>query len=216
MFSEKLLKLKEEVLIEVRPYFERLRETEEKNSLKVLNAMRKAKVSDAHFGISSGYAYNDIGRSKLEEVYAKVFHAERALVRPQFVSGTHALATVLFGCLRPGDKLVSVTGSPYDTMQTVIGHAVKSKGSLKEFGVEYDELPMVGGKVDISGVKNIVDEKTKMVLIQRSRGYSDREPIFISEMEKIIDEIKTYAPKCIVFVDNCYGEFVEEKEPIEV
>ena len=215
MFSEELLKLKEEVLLEVKPYFERLRQNEEKNSFKVLNAMREAKVSDAHFGVSSGYAYNDIGRSKLEEVYAKIFRAERALVRPQFVSGTHALATVLFGCLRPGDKLVSVTGSPYDTMQTVIGHAVKSSGSLREFGVLYDELPMINGRVDINGIKNILDAKTKMVLIQRSRGYSDREPIFISEMEKIIDEIRIHAPKCIVFVDNCYGEFVEEREPIE-
>lgn len=215
-FSDSLLKLKSEVLKEVRPYFERIFDIEEKNTFKMLESFRDCKVSDSHFGITSGYAYDDIGRAKLDEVYAKIFRAERALVRANFVSGTHALATALFGILRPGDKLVSLTGAPYDTMQTVIGHAVKSKGSLKEFGVDYDELPLVDGKVDICGIKNILNSKTKMVLLQRSRGYSNRDTLTINELEKIISEIKKYSPNTIIFVDNCYGEFVEEREPIEV
>ncbi|MBP3722998.1 MAG: methionine gamma-lyase family protein [Selenomonadaceae bacterium] len=214
-FSDKLLRLKSEVTEEIQPYFKRVESIAEKNTLKVLDSFREAKVSEAHFGISSGYAYGDIGRSKLEEVCAKIFRAERALVRPNFVSGTHALATVLFGVLRPGDKLVSITGAPYDTMQTVIGHSIKSKGSLKEFGVLYDELALIDGKVDFAGIKNIVKSKPKMALLQRSRGYSDRKPLMIKDIEEISSEIKKYSPDTIVFVDNCYGEFVEEKEPTE-
>ena len=212
-FSQKLLKLKKDVLQEITPYFERVEEIEEENTFKVLEAFKEAKVSDSHFGISSGYAYDDIGRSKLEEVYSRIFRAESALVRPQFVSGTHALATALFGCLRPGDELISLTGAPYDTMQTVIGHAVKSKGSLKEFGIDYDELPLIDGRVDINGIKNILKLKTKLVLIQRSRGYSMREPLSVSDIEIIVSEVKKYAPNAIAFVDNCYGEFVDPAEP---
>ena len=152
-FSKKLLDLKKEVLQESQELFARVDDIAEANTLKVLDAMRECKVSDAHFNTTSGYAYDDIGRGKLEELYAKVFGAERALVRTQFVSGTHALATVLFGILRPGDELVSLTGKPYDTMQTVIGYENESAGSLKEFGVLYNELPMVDGKVDMAGIK---------------------------------------------------------------
>lgn len=216
MFSDKLLKLKEEVLEEVKPCFKRIEDISEKNTYKVLKSFREAKVSDAHFGVTTGYAYDDMGRGKLEEVYAKVFKAERALVRPGFVSGTHALSTVLFGILRPGDALLSVTGAPYDTMQTVIGYAVESKGSLKEFGVNYDELSLVDGKVDIENIKNKLTVKPKMALIQRSRGYSGRDSLTIDDIEKIAAEIKKYSPETIVFIDNCYGEFVEEREPIEV
>jgi len=215
-FSDKLLKLKKEVMEEVEPHFKRINDIAEKNTYKVLGSFREARVSVAHFGVTSGYAYDDIGRSKLEEVFAKVFKAERALVRPGFVSGTHALSTVLFGVLRPGDKLVSITGSPYDTMQTVIGSAVKSKGSLKEFGVDYDELPLIDGKVDINGIKNILTPKTKIALIQRSRGYSSRDSLTIDDIAKTTAEIKKFSPETIVFIDNCYGEFVEEREPIEV
>lgn len=215
-FSDELLKLKKEVLEEVKPYFDEIENISEKNTFKVLGCFREAKVSDSHFGVTSGYAYDDIGRTKLEEVFAKIFKAERALVRTNFVSGTHALATVLFGILRPGDRLVSITGAPYDTMQTVIGHAVESKGSLKEFGVIYDELPLVGGKVDISGIKDILRPHAKMVLLQRSRGYSSRDSLTIADLEQIIAEIKKYSPETIIFVDNCYGEFIEDREPIEV
>ena len=216
MFSKKLLDLKSKVLVEVKERFQQVDEIAENNTFKVLEAMRQLKVSDAHFKTSTGYAYGDIGREKLDELYAKIFKAERALVRTQFVSGTHALATVLFGILRPGDELISLTGEPYDTMQTVIGHAHESKGSLKEFGINYRELPLNNGKVDIAEIKNIINQKTKVALIQRSRGYSMRDPLSIDDIEKICAEVKKINSNCITFIDNCYGEFVETKEPIEV
>ena len=211
-----LTDLKQQVLEEVKPYFKKIDEVSEINTLKVLDAMRLSKVSDAHFKPSTGYAYGDISREKLEELYAVIFKAERTLVRTQFVSGTHALATVLFGILRPGDELVSLTGEPYDTMQTVIGHAHESKGSLKEFGVGYRELPLIDGKVDIEGIKKIVTSKTKVALIQRSRGYSMRNPLMIEDIEKICAAVKSANPNCVTFIDNCYGEFVDIKEPVEV
>ena len=215
-FSKKLLNLKKEVLQESQEGFIRVDDIAEANTLKVLDAMRECKVSDAHFNTTSGYAYDDIGRGKLEELYAKVFGAERALVRTQFVSGTHALATVLFGILRPGDELVSLTGKPYDTMQTVIGYENESAGSLKEFGVLYNELPMVDGKVDMAGIKNVITTKTKMVEIQRSRGYSMRNPLSIEDIKAITAEVHRLKPDCICFVDNCYGEFVDTLEPTQV
>ena len=216
MFSEKLLDLKFEVLSECQNNFQQVDEIAEINIIKVLDAMRRLKVSDAHFKPSTGYAYGDISREKLDELYAEIFKAERALVRTQFVSGTHALATVLFGILRPGDELVSITGEPYDTMQTVIGHAHESKGSLKEFGVSYRELPISNNKVDFDGIKNIIGSKTKIALIQRSRGYSMRESLLIDDIERICAEVHRVNPDCVTFVDNCYGEFVETREPIEV
>ena len=214
--DKNFLNLKNEVLEEVKESFRRVEEISEINTLKILDAMRELKISDAHFKTSTGYAYGDIGREKLEELFAKVFHAESALVRTQFVSGTHALATVLFGILRPGDEMVSLTGAPYDTMQTVIGYPNNSPGSLKEFGISYRELETVGGKVDIDAIKNFISSKTKLALIQRSRGYSLREPLTVSEIEKICSAVKSVNPNCITFIDNCYGEFVEAHEPSEV
>ena len=215
-FSQKIVDLKKEVLAESQELFAHVDAIAEENTLKVLDAMRECKVSDAHFNTTSGYAYDDIGRGKLEELYAKIFGAERALVRTQFVSGTHALATVLFGILRPGDELVSLTGKPYDTMQTVIGYDNPSPGSLKEFGVLYNELPMIGGKVDMEGIKNVITDKTKMVEIQRSRGYSMRNPLSIADIKAICAEVHRLKPDCICFVDNCYGEFVDTLEPTQV
>ena len=215
-FSQKIVDLKKEVLAESQELFAHVDAIAEKNTLKVLDAMRECKVSDAHFNTTSGYAYDDIGRSKLEELYANIFGAERALVRTQFVSGTHALATVLFGILRPGDELVSLTGKPYDTMQTVIGYDNPSPGSLKEFGVLYNELPMIDGKVDMDGIKNVITDKTKMVEIQRSRGYSMRNPLSIEDIKAICAEVHRLKPDCICFVDNCYGEFVDTLEPTQV
>lgn len=215
-FSQKIVDLKKEVLAESQELFAHVDAIAEENTLKVLDAMRECKVSDAHFNTTSGYAYDDIGRSKLEELYANIFGAERALVRTQFVSGTHALATVLFGILRPGDELVSLTGKPYDTMQTVIGYDNPSPGSLKEFGVLYNELPMIGGKVDMEGIKNVITDKTKMVEIQRSRGYSMRNPLSIADIKAICAEVHRLKPDCICFVDNCYGEFVDTLEPTQV
>lgn len=214
-FSKKVQDLKEEVLKESDPLFRHVEDVAEANTLKVLDAMRECRVSDAHFNTTTGYAYDDIGRGKLEELYAKVFGAERALVRTQFVSGTHALATVLFGILRPGDELVSLTGKPYDTMQTVIGYDHLSAGSLKEFGILYNELPMIDGRVDLDGIKRVISEKTKMVEIQRSRGYSMRNPLSVEDIRVITDEVHRIKPDCICFVDNCYGEFVDKLEPTQ-
>ena len=214
-FSKELLTLKERVLDELAPSFRRIEQISEENTLKVLTAMRECKVSDIHFNTSSGYAYDDIGRSKLEELYAKVFAAESALVRTQFVSGTHALATVLFGILRPGDKLVSLTGTPYDTMQTVIGYTASSSGSLKEYGILYDELSLNEGRVDVERIADVLDERTKMVLIQRSRGYSRRPTLLIEDIREICNQVHRLRPDCICFVDNCYGEFVESLEPTQ-
>ena len=214
-FSKKIKDLKREGLKESEPLFAHIEDVAEANTLKVLDAMRECRVSDAHFNTTTGYAYDDIGRGKLEELYAKIFGAERALVRTQFVSGTHALATVLFGILRPGDELVSLTGKPYDTMQTVIGYDNPSPGSLKEFGVLYNELPMVAGKVDMAHIKDVITDKTKMVEIQRSRGYSMRSPLSIEDIRAITTEVHRIKPDCICFVDNCYGEFVDYEEPTQ-
>ena len=216
VFSEELLSLKNEVLQESEPLFKKVEAIAEANTLKVLDAMRECKVSDSHFNTTSGYAYDDIGRGKLEELYARIFGAERALVRTQFVSGTHALATVLFGILRPGDELVSLTGKPYDTMQTVIGYDNPSPGSLKEFGIKYKELPMEEGKVVVDNINHIVSKDTKLALIQRSRGYSMRNPLSIEDIKEITAEVHRINPDCICFVDNCYGEFVDVLEPTQV
>ena len=213
---DELKELRTAVMERARGAFARMDETAEINTRKVLDAMRECRVSDAHFGVSAGYAYSDLGREKLDELYARVFGAERALVRMQFVSGTHALATVLFGILRPGDQLVSITGTPYDTMQTVIGWAHESVGSLKEFGVDYDELSMRDGRVDMDGIDRIVTARTKVALVQRSRGYSEREPLSIEDIRAVSARIKAVNPNCIVFVDNCYGEFVDTVEPTEI
>ena len=209
MLTEKILKLKNEVLKKSQPQFLLAEEIAEKNSEKVLKAFRELKISDAHFKTTTGYAYGDIAREKLDELFAKIFKAESALVRTQFVSGTHALATVLFGILRPGDEIISVAGSPYDTMQTVIG-------SLKEFGIDYREIDFVGEKINFAEIKNCVTSKTKIALIQRSRGYSNRPTLKISDIEKICFAVHSANKNCVTFVDNCYGEFVETAEPCEV
>ena len=215
-FPPEILDIREQALAEVQPYFIRVDEIAEKNTVKVLNVFRKHKVSDYHFRTTSGYAYNDAGREKLEEVWADICGAERALVRTQFVSGTHALATVLFGILRPGDELLSITGAPYDTMQTVIGHTCSSSGSLKEFGISYAELPMIDSGVDIENIAAIMKPNTKIALIQRSRGYSMRAPLTIEEISQICSRVKEINPNCVCFVDNCYGEFVDTLEPTSV
>lgn len=215
-FSDKILTVRKQALEETSSFFAVIDEISEKNTIKVLEAFRKHKVSDYHFRTTSGYAYNDAGREKLEDVWADICGAEKALVRTQFVSGTHALATVLFGILRPGDELLSVTGAPYDTMQTVIGHMYPSAGSLKEFGISYAELPMIDGGVDVENIAIAIKPNTKMALIQRSRGYSMRAPLTIEQIEQLCDHIKKIKPDCICFVDNCYGEFVDILEPTAI
>ena len=214
--NEKIQRLKESALRACGEQFAKIDAMAEKNTAKVLSAMRNCRVSAAHFNVSCGYAYDDIGRNTLEKVYAEVFKAQKALVRTQFVSGTHAIAAALFGVLRPGDELVSLTGKPYDTLQTVIGYDNPTPGSLKEFGVFYDELPLKDGRPNLPGIKNILKKNTKLVAVQRSRGYSSRAALTTDEIGEICAEVKRVKPDCAVFVDNCYGEFVEEKEPIEV
>ncbi|MBP5199996.1 MAG: methionine gamma-lyase family protein [Schwartzia sp.] len=215
-FSEKLEIIKEKVLEKYLNIFQKIDCNAETNTLKILDAMRNNRVSESYFHTTSGYAYDDLGRQKLEELYADVMGTERALVRTQFVSGTHALATVLFGILRPGDHLLSLTGAPYDTMQTVIGYTNPSSGSLKEFGIVYDELPLVNNCVDINSIEAKVKSNTTMVMIQRSRGYSTRESLMINDIKTICDIVKQCNPNCVCFIDNCYGEFVEALEPTQV
>lgn len=212
-FSEQIIRFKQEALRQARPFFDFVDSVAEVNTLKVLEAFRRHQVSEYHFRTTTGYAYGDVGRDKLGQVWADICGAESALVRTQYVSGTHALASVLFGVLRPGDELLSVTGAPYDTMQTVIGSTHNTPGSLKEFGIKYKELPMIKGEVDYSGIAGALSSDTKMVLIQRSRGYSMRRPLTIDTIAGICTKIKKIKPDCICFVDNCYGEFVETSEP---
>ncbi len=197
--------------------FERIDEIKQLNQLKVIKAMQDNKLSDSHFNGTTGYGYDDRGRDVLDSVYANVFGAEDALVRHHIVSGTQALSLCLFGNLRPGDELVAVTGKPYDTLEEVIGIRGENCGSLKEFGVTYKQVDLKpNGKPDLDGIKATVSSKTKMAMIQRSRGYSWRDALLIEDIKNIIDTIKAANNNIIIMVDNCYGEFVEEVEPIEV
>lgn len=187
------------------------------NQKKVLDAFRDNRIAEEHFSTVSGYGHDDMGREAIDNTFAQIFCAEKAIVRPHFVSGTHALSCALFGNLRHGEKLVSIAGRPYDTMEEVIGLRGNHRASLSGHGIEYEEVPLKNGLfVDFDAIEKIIDAKTTMVLIQRSRGYSLREPITIAMMKKIIKIVKTKNPSCICFVDNCYGEFTEKLEPTEV
>lgn len=199
------------------PYFQSIINTAETNQHKVLNAFKEAQIGDYHFTSTDGYGYDDMGRDKLEEVYANVFGGEDALVRPQLVSGTHAISTALFSMLLPGDELVYITGSPYDTLEEVIGKRGSESGSLKELQVEYKEVSLKeNGKVNYDAVSETVTKKTKVVGIQRSKGYENRPSFTINEIAEMVEFVKAIDENIIIFVDNCYGEFVEEKEPLQV
>ncbi len=201
----------------VKKYFEFVDEVKEYNQEKVLKAFCDNKIGLEHFASVSGYGHDDMGREALDKVFAQVFKAEKAIVRNHFVSGTHTLACCLFGNLRNGEKLVSVAGSPYDTMEEVIGKRGNKRASLIGHGVMYDEVPLINETdVDFEGIKKKIDKSVNMVLIQRSRGYSLRKSLNIETIREIIDIVKTNNPDCICFVDNCYGEFVEKLEPLEV
>lgn len=214
--DESIIKLAREAENEVREIFKNIEAVREINQYKVISAMQEHRLSDTHFGGTTGYGYNDRGREVLDDVYASVFKAEAALVRHQIVAGTHALAICLFGNLRPGDQLLSITGKPYDTLEEVIGIRGEGSGSLREFGIDYRQVELRDdGSIDTNAVRESVNEKTTMVLIQRSRGYSFRPSIRISEIRRIIEVIKEINNNTIVMVDNCYGEFVETEEPIE-
>lgn len=200
--------------------FDEINEIRDYNQRKVLEAFFDNKVAPEHFYTVSGYGHDDLGREVLDKTFAQVFKAEKALVRIHFASGTHTLACALFGNLRAGEKLLSVAGAPYDTMQEVIGTAgdeETKRSSLIGNGVLYDEVPLKDGKtVDFVKLEEMVDKTTTMVLIQRSKGYSTRESLSIDTIEKICKIVKSKNPECICFVDNCYGEFVDKREPLEV
>lgn len=186
-------------------------------SAKVLAAFQDCKVSTADFIEVTGYGFTDSGRDKLEEIYARVFGAEDALVRPQLMSGTHALAVTLGGLLKPGDTLLYVSGTPYDTLQTVIGTAGGSRNSLMAYGVRYEEIDLKCGKFDIEAIKERLRKSfVKVAAIQRSRGYAQRKSLTIAEIEEVIKAIKEVSPETIIMVDNCYGEFTEDREPTDV
>lgn len=209
--------IEEEALAAVALQSKKLEEAALFNTEKVITAFRNNVVSDFYLKPTTGYAYSDVGRDKLDLIYAEIFKTEAALVRSQFVSGTHALAVALLGNLRAGDELIAVTGTPYDTMQTIIGYPEKTEGSLVDLGIEYKEIPMIGDHVDLDAVKKAVTSKTKMIHIQRSCGYSSmRKTIDVAEIGRICQAAKEANPNVICFVDNCYGEFIEKQEPTEV
>jgi cystathionine beta-lyase family protein involved in aluminum resistance len=197
--------------------FQELELIRDLNQEKVLKAFQDNKVGAEHFATVSGYGHDDLGREIIDRVYAQVFNCESAIVRNHFVSGTHAIACALFGNLSHGDKLISVAGRPYDTMEEVIGLRGNVKASLKGHGVSYEEIPLLNGiDVDLEKLEKTIDETSTMVLIQRSRGYSMRKVIDIETMAEIIETVKKKNPDCICFVDNCYGEFTETMEPTDV
>ncbi len=213
-FSEKTNQLSQKVLLDLKSTFDEIEIISQKNQEKVLKAFINNKVSEANFNQTTGYGYGDNGRDVLDKIYAEVFGGEDALVRHNIVSGTHALTIALFSFLRPGDTIVSAVGKPYDTLEKVISG--DSGGSLKEFGIAYEEVPLKEGKVDFEKLKEAVLKKPKGVLIQRSMGYGFRKALSVEEIGKIISFIKEISPDTICMVDNCYGEFTEEKEPCEV
>jgi cystathionine beta-lyase family protein involved in aluminum resistance len=187
------------------------------NHIKVLQAFKENRVSDYHFHGTTGYGYSDSGRETLERVFANVFGAEKALVRSQIVSGTHAIALALFGVLRPGDELICAAGAPYDTLEEVIGIRGRDSGSLREWGITYKEVPLTEqGSVNLEALRQAISPKTRMISIQRSRGYSLRPPLSIESIRNIIAAIRKINANIVCFVDNCYGEFVERLEPTEV
>ena len=211
--SEEVYSFSNEILASLKERFNLIDEVAEYNQLKVIRAMQKNRVSEMHFNGSSGYGYNDDGRDTLEAVFADVFHTEDALVRPNLVCGTHALAVALAGNLRPGDELLSVSGKPYDTLEEVIGIR-ESKGSLAEYGITYAQVNLLkDGSFDFEGIKNAINPKTKLIAIQRSKGYQTRKTLSVAEIANVIEYIKKIDKSLIVMVDNCYGEFVETVEP---
>ncbi|MDS3904008.1 methionine gamma-lyase family protein [Staphylococcus hominis] len=198
------------------PFFKEIEETAYINQEKVLDAFHHVKASENDLVGSTGYGYDDFGRDHLEEIYAYTFKAEDAIVRPQIISGTHAITLALQSTLKYGDELMYITGSPYDTLLEVIGVNGNGIESLKEHGVTYKEVALKDGMIDIEMVLNTISKQTKVVAIQRSKGYGQRPSITVDEIENVISQIKQRYPNVIVFVDNCYGEFVERREPIEV
>ena len=214
--SRNVLDFGREIEEQLQSRFQEIDKTAEYNQMKVLKAMQDNRVSDVHFAATTGYGYNDLGRDTLEEVYASAFHGESALVRPQLISGTHALHVALSGNLRPGDELLSPAGKPYDTLEEVIGIR-DSVGSLKEYGVVYRQVDLLpDGTFDYDNIAKAINEKTKLVTIQRSKGYDTRPTFSVTQIGELIAFVKKIKPEVICMVDNCYGEFVETIEPTDV
>lgn len=208
--------LAQEAIEACRPHWQVIDDVLAANQIRVLAAFQKNHVGDFHLNGSTGYGYGDSGREVLEELWADLFKAEKALARSNLVSGTHAIATVLLGLLRPGDHFVAASGPPYDTMLQVIGKDAKEPGTLAEIGVRYDAVDLVDGDFDIERLKQVIRPETRLVLIQRSRGYEWRKSLSIAKIKEACALIHGISPDIMVFVDNCYGEFVEEMEPLEV
>lgn len=201
----------------IAPLHKQVEERIEENQFRVLRSFQAHRVSESHFIPTTGYGYDDIGRDTLESIYAEVLGGEAGLVRPQIISGTHAISTALFGILRPGDKLLYMTGKPYDTLEEIVGIRGKGMGSLRDFLIDYDSVPLTdAGAMDFEAVKQAITPNTKMIGIQRSKGYATRPSFTIAEIESAIKFVKKINPNIVVFVDNCYGEFVETKEPCHV
>lgn len=214
--DSKVFEFGQKIVQELNPRFSEIDKVAEYNQLKVVHAMQKCRASEACLYASSGYGYNDVGRDTLEEIYAETFHAEAALVRPQISCGTHALAVALAGNLRPGDELLSPVGKPYDTLEEVIGIR-PSRGSLAEYGVTYRQVDLLDdGEFDYVNIKKSINEKTRLVTIQRSKGYQTRPTLSVARIGELIAFIKELKPDVICMVDNCYGEFVETIEPTDV
>ena len=214
--SSEVYQLGEKILVSLKERFQEIDKIAEFNQLKVLKAMQECKVSEACLLGTTGYGYGDIGRDTLEEVYAKIFGTEDALVRPQITCGTHALALALMSNLRPGDELLSPVGKPYDTLEEVIGIR-PSKGSLKEYGISYRQVDLLpDGNFDYDEIRKAINPKTKMVTIQRSKGYQTRPTLSVARIGELISFIKEIKPDILCMVDNCYGEFVEKLEPSQV
>ena len=216
--KEDIMKLAESVEEELQPIYKNIDKIKEINSLKVLQAFQECGLEERHLYSSTGYGIDEIGRNKIEEIYSHIMKTEDSLVRAQLISGTHALAVTLFGLLRPGDTMLSITGAPYDTLQTIIGISKEqSKSSLKEFGVKYEQIDLKENDFDIEKIiEKVSNNNIKLIEIQRSRGYSTRKSLTIEKIERVIKEIRKIDKNVIIMVDNCYGEFVEEKEPSEV
>ena len=214
--SDEVYRFGADVLEELAPRFQEIDRVAEYNQLKVLQAMQSCQVSEACLLGTTGYGYNDIGRDTLEEVYARVFHTESALVRPQITCGTHALALALMSNLRPGDELLSPVGKPYDTLEEVIGIR-PSRGSLAEYGVTYRQVDLLGdGGFDFDGIRKAINDRTRLVTIQRSKGYQTRPTLSVDRIGQLISFIKDIKPDVLCMVDNCYGEFVETREPSDM
>ncbi|MBS4194079.1 methionine gamma-lyase family protein [Lederbergia citri] len=216
-YSNELQSIIEEIENQILPIHREIDRMIEINQYRVLKSFQDNRVSDTYFTPSTGYGYGDIGRDALEKIYADVFGAEAGLVRPQIISGTHAISIALFGVLRPGDELLYITGKPYDTLEEIVGIRGENNGSLKEFGIGYSCVELTEtGEIDFSAVRNAMKPNTKVIGIQRSKGYANRPSFTIENIKEMVQFVKEINPDVIVFVDNCYGEFVEDFEPCHV